>query len=278
MPAHRDDGRDAISGAADLNFWAGFYSSGLVLAALFPLDAIKTHAQTNHADGYFASLRWQGSWGSTIARVYRGFFPAIFEHSINRGMMFAVATKIKDATPKTWSEPARDATSGGGAAVIKTVLLHPLDTVKTRWQLGQPGWGLTGLYNGVVPAIARSSPGMAIWLATRNYLSRELPEGWVSDTARHGIVGMMSSVITDMCTFPFDTLKKTMQAEAAKGRSPSVRELLGVAMASDLLATGGFRRFFYGYSARLSIVAAKGCIDNTTYVWVKRLLQEGRDG
>jgi hypothetical protein len=57
-----------------------------------------------------------------------------------------------------------------------------------------------------------------------------------------------------------------------------VRELLGVAVASDLLATGGFRRFFYGYSARLSIVAAKGCIDNTTYVWVKRLLQEGRDG
>ena len=34
----------------------------------------------------------------------------------------------------------RDAAGGIGAGLGKTALLHPLDSVKTRWQLGQPAW------------------------------------------------------------------------------------------------------------------------------------------
>ena len=292
-------GRDALSGPAILNFATGMIASGGVLAILFPLDALKTHAQTNHSA--FASLGWQGAgWPPRsellrmASRVYRGFTPAIIEHSLNRGAMFGFATIIKDATPSTWSEPARDATSGGGAAVVKTMVLHPLDTMKTRWQLGQPRWEVMGLYNGVVPAMLRSSPGMAIWMSLRNFLSREVPEGLMSDTSRHFIIGCASSTVTDVCTFPFDTLKKTMQyaptrhaprtghrgtrastllaclrrAETSKGRSPG-----WLATASELLAKGGFRRFFYGYPVRFSIVAAKGGIDNSVYVAVKRMLQ-----
>eukprot|EP00966_Prymnesium_polylepis_P101140 2342285-Prymnesium_polylepis.1 len=108
--------------------------------------------------------------------------------------------------------------------------LHPLDTIKCRWQLGQSRYELSGLYNGFSAAAVRSAGGMAVWLATRNYLERVLPDEQsaespvgrvlpagvasvlVSSTARHFLSGALASMLTDLITFPFDTLKKNLQA------------------------------------------------------------------
>ena len=114
----QSDGRDALEGKASLNAAAGAVASGTVLAVLFPMDVLKTHMQTAELDRR-----------TLFSRLYRGFTPAVLEHSLNRYMLFGISTLIREQVPREWPEPARDATSGFGAAFVKTVCLHPLDTV-----------------------------------------------------------------------------------------------------------------------------------------------------
>jgi hypothetical protein len=166
------DGRDALEGRASLNAAAGGIASGSLLVVLFPIDVIKTHLQTAALDHQtLAYLR-----KTLLPRLYRGLTPAVIEHSVNRSMLFGVGTLLRDRIPASYPEPARDALSGFGAAFSKTMLLHPIDTVKCRWQLGQPRGNLGGLYNGITAAVTRSAGGMAIWLALRNWLERSLPQ------------------------------------------------------------------------------------------------------
>lgn len=270
------DGRDLLQGKASLNAAAGALASGAVLSLLFPFDVLKTHVQT-------AVLHR----GVLLPRLYRGFTPAIVEHSLNRYMLFGMSTLVRDQMPQRWTEPARDALSGFCAALVKTACLHPLDTIKCRWQLGQSRTELGGLYNGFSAAALRSAGGMAIWLASRNQLERSLPDEkstdgvcsrllpasimavLASDTARHFMSGAFASIITDLVTFPLDTLKKNLQA--ASGGHITLSG--SCSMAVQLLKKGGLIRFYHGYSVRLAMVGMKGALDNVVYVYCKRMLE-----
>jgi hypothetical protein len=215
-----------------------------------------------------------------LRRVYRGIAPAFAEHSLNRSILFGVGSYARKATPESWSDPVRDAVSGAGAALIKTVALHPADTLKCRWQLGQPRDELRGLYQGFAPAALRSSMGMAIWLSSRNGLERRLaPAAGETDSRpwRHFVSGAASSCLTDLGTFPLDTLKKWLQAAApcsVRGGGPT--GAMGVLTAStaarELLSAGGVPRFYSGYAARLLMVAINGACFNSVFVATKRVL------
>jgi hypothetical protein len=214
------DGRDALEGSAALNAAAGGIASGTLLVVLFPIDVLKTHLQT-------AAFERGSLTRVLLPRMYSGMAPAVLEHSANRYMLFGISTMLRDRIPPHWPEPVRDGASGFGAAFTKTVCLHPMDTIKCRWQLGQPRSNLSGLYNGLGAAVTRSAGGMAIWLALRNHLERTLPQeaagAWastlpqglgrflMSDAARHFVCGALASMVTDLFTFPLDTLKKNMQ-------------------------------------------------------------------
>ena len=117
------DGRDALDGAASVNAAAGALASASVLAALFPLDALKTHVQAGASAA--SALRAPPTRAAALARVYRGVVPAITEHALNRSVLFGLGTILKDRTPPEWPEPARDAFAGAGAALCKTLALHP---------------------------------------------------------------------------------------------------------------------------------------------------------
>jgi hypothetical protein len=54
-----------------------------------------------------------------------------------QALKFGAGAAIKSGTPIWWPELARDAVSGGLSAAFSTTLLFPLDTLKTRMQLGQ---------------------------------------------------------------------------------------------------------------------------------------------
>jgi len=211
--------------------------------------------------------------------VYRGLTPAVLELALNRSILFGVGSYARRWTPSAWPDPVRDAASGAGAALIKTAALHPIDTLKCRWQLGQPRDRLSGLYQGFTPAAIRSSVGMAIWLSSRNALERRLePSDEQPDERpwRHFVSGALSSCLTDLCTFPFDTLKKWLQAADPVGRQdrPNMKQIVPTLSraAKAMVSQGGIRRFYSGYGPRLIMVAMNGACFNSMFVATKRIL------
>jgi hypothetical protein len=268
---------DAMSGHAGVNAAAGSAAGATVLALLFPVDLAKTYMQANGTSA-METARVLLRAERPLHRMYRGLVPALAEQSVNRAVLFGVGALLKQHIPLTWPEPARDAACGAGAAIIKTTALHPLDSVKCRWQLGKPLNELGGLYHGLSPALVRSSLGMAIWLSSRNHLERTLPrahgEGESSrwSALRHMVAGALSSALTDICTFPFDTLKKGMQAVGgASGSGGSAQRSLLVEM-QRLHMEGGVARFYKGYAARVLLISVNGAVFNATFELVKGVI------
>lgn len=223
--------------------------------------------------GAFVAVRSLSSDAAVLARLYRGIAPALSEHIVNRSILFGVGSYFRSRTPESWPDPMRDAVSGAGAALFKTATLHPVDTLKCRWQLGQPKDQMGGLYQGFVPAALRSSVGMAIWLASRNAFERALASPEDDPTARpwrHFASGAASSCLTDLCTFPLDTVKKWMQAAPATAGATGSQTALSAAR--EMIASGGIGRLYFGYTPRLLIVAVNGACFNSIYVATKKVL------
>lgn len=261
------------------NFVAGAVAGCLMRSTLFPIDTIKTNMQRS-GTGLVATVRSLLSSPSAVAALYRGLTPAVLEIGVNRGALMSVSTAIKDLLPADLSEVTRDAAAGLVAGSIKTIVLHPLDTLTCRGQVGRaqlaliwPRPQVSVLYGGLSPAIVRSAGGMAIWLSVRNSLERKANSveslqrsPWLRDWLVPALVGSASTAFTDLCTFPLDTLKKNLQAD---GGSVFV-------LTRRLLVDGGFLRLYHGYSPRLVIVALQGGLWNFIYVRVQEL-QRARD-
>ena len=152
---------DAFAGDPAVNAVAGAMSAGAVLTALFPVDATKTVMQV-HGGSALSALSGLLAADAPLRRMYRGLGPALAEQMLNRSMLFGIGATIKrHLVPAEWPEVARDMGSGALAALTKTAVLHPLDTVKCRWQTGLPLHRLDGLYAGA-PRRARNCPH--VWL------------------------------------------------------------------------------------------------------------------
>mmetsp|Transcript_17066 Transcript_17066/g.43834 ORF Transcript_17066/g.43834 Transcript_17066/m.43834 type:complete len:330 (+) Transcript_17066:72-1061(+) len=299
----RSGRNDALSGYSGNNALAAGAAAFSVLTIFFPIDTLKTHMQTQGVGMWHAiqsilrsgsSGGGTGGAGGTLA-LYRGFSMAVTEHTANRMLLFGGSTFIKQhCTSPSWPEPFRDAAGGMGAGLGKTMLLHPLDTIKTRWQLSQPARPLSqralldfvsGLYRGVAPAAIRSAVGMAIWLTARNFFEESLPSHLY---LRHFISGFLASTTNDICTFPLDTLKKNLQSvragaaagtangsgaavctkgantcSAGSGNAPLVH------VARRLWREGGPMRFYRGISPQLIRRGLDGGLLNWLYMRIK---------
>lgn len=281
------------------NFIAGSLAGCVVRATLFPIDTVKTHMQTKGTT-LPSTLRSLAA-SRSVSSLYRGISPALLEIGINRGTLMGISTAVKQLLPSNLPESVRDAAAGASAGCLKTVALHPLDTLTCRGQLGQ-SWvaqlwppQLT-LYNGIGPAVCRSAGGMAIWLSARNGLERSsenAPEPlkrrpWLRDW----LVGATSSAVCDLCTFPLDTLKKNQQVRAHRhhwhapshGRDDSHRPVTDLAQAHGggigdvvrgLFRDGGPLQLYRGYTPRLVMVAINGALWNRVYVVTQEALRGG---
>ena len=71
------------------------------------------------------------------------------------------------------------------------------------------------MYNGFGPAVTYSACGMALWVVSRNALERAVPNPEPGSAWRHWkhfLCGGLAGVFVQLPTFPFDTLKKRLQA------------------------------------------------------------------
>ena len=261
---------DAFSGdptrAAAASALAGVVQAGLLL----PFNTVQTQMQTRGA-GFGATLVSNFKAGALdgMRNLYRAISPTIAMLAARQGLKFGAGASIKAHLPRDWSELRRDAVAGALSAVGATTLLFPLDTTKTRFQTGMAApSSLAQAYYGYAPAVSYSAFGMALWICARNSLERSIPDpagNGPGKYRKHLFTGGMAGILVQVPTFPFDTLKKRLQAtDDARG---------ALAEARLLFAEGGVVRFYRGFLLKSAFVAVNGAIFNAVYVAMRSLLR-----
>jgi len=92
-----------------------------------------------------------------LANLYRAIAPTVGMLGARQGLKFGSGAAFKRRLPLHWPEPARDACAGGLSALTSTTLLFPIDTLKTRWQMGMATPRLDQVYQGFRGASGRTS-------------------------------------------------------------------------------------------------------------------------
>ena len=212
-----------------------------------------------------------------VQSLYNALPATVAMLGARQGLKFGSGAYFKQQLPPEWPELAKDAVAGGSSAATSTTLLFPLDTLKTRLQLGLGVPAMHQLYYGYRPAVTYSAFGMALWVVSRNWLERTLPDprsvsrdglfgGLLgSYYPKHFVCGGLAGVFVQIPTFPFDTLKKRLQAaEASTGALDEARRLL---------REGGPQRFYRGFLVKTLFVALNGALFNTVFVACRKLLR-----
>ena len=221
--------------------------------------------------GFVATFygNFKGGAVDGMRNLYRAIGPTIAMLAARQGLKFGAGASAKAHLPQEWSGFKRDAVAGALSAIGATTLLFPLDTTKTRYQTGMAAPStLRQAYYGYAPAVSYSAFGMALWVCGRNALERSIPDPPANGPSKywkHLLTGGLAGILVQVPTFPFDTLKKRLQARNdARG---------ALAEAQLLISEGGVLRFYRGFVLKSAFVAVNGAIFNAVYVAMRSLLR-----
>ncbi|TGZ77675.1 mitochondrial carrier [Ascodesmis nigricans] len=161
--------------------------------------------------------------------------------------------------------------AGGIGGSTGDMLMHSLDTVKTRQQgaptalkysttptayatiLREEGL-FRGLYSGVTPAFLGSFPGTIIFFGTYEYSKRFLIDRGVSPTVSYLTAGLIGDLFASFVYVPSEVLKTRLQLQG-RYNNPyfhsgyNYRSTLDAAR--TIVRVEGFQALFYGYKATL---------------------------
>ncbi|BFZ59419.1 Vacuolar protein sorting-associated protein 52 [Saitoella coloradoensis] len=160
--------------------------------------------------------------------------------------------------------------AGGFGGSIGDLLMHSVDTVKTRQQVAPhvakyatlPSAyrtiyrqeGLRGLYGGITPAIMGSVPGTVMFFGTYEYSKRNLIEAGMPDTLAHLSAGFLGDLVASTIYVPSEVLKTRLQMQ---GRYNNPHFSSGYNYRGTLHAIETISRLegrgalFYGYKATI---------------------------
>jgi hypothetical protein len=217
-----------------------------------------------------ATLRvaFEGGAISGVRQLYAALPPTVVMLGMKQALIFGSGAAVKKKLPERWPEPVRDAASMGFSAFICTSLIFPMDTFKTRMQLGT-SWPTPGQwYQGFTPAMGHAIVGRALWMVSRNALEQRLPEPESVSLKywRHFLCGGITGVIVTGAVFPLDTMKKLLQAAELEKRG--LRDT-----AIELYRDGGLLRFYRGCSVKLIMNFTQGALFNAIFVAVSNSLE-----
>ncbi|KAI9865813.1 MAG: hypothetical protein M1824_000073 [Vezdaea acicularis] len=162
--------------------------------------------------------------------------------------------------------------AGGIGGTTGDLLMHSLDTVKTRQQ-GDPHYppkytsmsssyatifrqeGIRrGLYGGVVPAFLGSFPGTIIFFGTYEYSKRNLIDAGVKPQLAYLMGGFLADFAASFVYVPSEVLKTRLQLQG-RHNNPFFSSGYNYRSTLDALRTivrvEGFSALFYGYKATI---------------------------
>lgn len=214
----------------------------------------------------FRSLWKEGG----VPRFYRGLVPALLQSPLSRFGDTASNVGILallDGTEQTKNLPVgvKTAVASCGAACWRLFLM-PIDAWKTTKQVeGGEGLkhlvtkvrnhGITKLYHGSVAAMGATWVGHYPWFFSHNYFSQNLPsfDFAYGNHVRYGVIGFISSVISDTCSNSIRVLKTTKQTSTVPlTYMATIREVVG--------KDGLFGLFFRGLGTRILTNAMQGMV------------------
>jgi len=262
---------DALAGDPKIVGSAAAMAGAMQTTVLLPLNTIQTHMQHKGAHlsstirHIFARGFLSGTWS-----LYMALPPTMAMVAMRQGLIFATGSQMKKHMPSHLPEPARDALSMAGSALILSGFLFPFDTVKTRMQLQMSLPRPSEMYRGFLPAAYHSIVGRALWMSVRNGLESTIPNPesprllyW-----KHFMCGGVTGVCVTVSVFPFDTLKKRLQAPVDAQKHTVIGE------ARALYAEGGVSRFYRGSAVKVGMNFMQGACFNVAFVVCRGFLEK----
>ncbi|KAJ0960488.1 hypothetical protein J5N97_001647 [Dioscorea zingiberensis] len=291
------------------NATAGAVAGFATVAALHPLDVVRTRFQVN--DGRYANLPAYKNTGHAIYSIsrtegirglYAGFFPALFGSSVSWGLYFFLYSRAKSRYSKGSDEPLTagyhliSATEAGALVCLFT---NPIWLVKTRLQLqtsllqnrpysgfdalrtilNEEGW--RAFYKGAAPGLILVSHGaiqFTVYEELRKlaiHLKRnkrtEKSDGNVLNSFDFATIGASSKVAAILLTYPYQVIRARLQQRPNCDGSPKYLDSLHVM--KETARFEGIRGFYKGVTANLMKNLPAASITFVVYENVLNLLQ-----
>uniref|UniRef100_UPI00398EDCDC mitochondrial 2-oxodicarboxylate carrier isoform X2 n=1 Tax=Pristiophorus japonicus TaxID=55135 RepID=UPI00398EDCDC len=151
-------------------------------------------------------------------------------------------------------EASHQTVAGGSAGLVEICLMHPLDVVKTRFQI-QRGKGdatsykslghcfktmfrqegILGFYKGILPPILAETPKRAVKFLTFEQYKKILGYASLPSSAIFTIAGLGSGLTEAIVVNPFEVVKVSLQAQRNTFLQPST-----FAYAREIIRSQGF--------------------------------------
>ena len=209
-----------------------------------PLDVLKTRMQapgaakqyTSIIDCAIKSVRAEG-----IGSLYRGVQPALLRQSVYGSLRYGLYAPIRNMigvdanTPKSEIPFWAKFVAGGGAGALASFIANPTDLLKIRMQVAAMGpdagkykslvggfvtlvkeEGITGLWRGAAPNLARATTLAAVELSTYDTVKGKLiAEGLVEPGTIKGVgvSAFTTGFIASVASNPFDVVKTRMMGQ-----------------------------------------------------------------
>lgn len=272
--------------------------SGAAITTLFvtPFDVVKTRLQVNN-QGPECSCCSSERQSSALLRIVRhegvrslwsGLQPTLLMQVPGTVLYFTAYEAARDAvaarSPQSLQEYA-PLVAGGGARLITSTVVSPLELMRTRMQAEQAllrqgmlggavalvrREGVAALWKGLAPTLWRDVPfSMVYWLGYENLKRRfkaSDPDGQLA-TSSAFLSGGLAGAVAAFLTTPLDVLKTRRQVESGGGGGgggSTAGMLARIAQAEGPLA------LFAGVAPRLAKVAPSCAIMIASYQMGKR--------
>ncbi|XP_035885015.1 mitochondrial 2-oxodicarboxylate carrier isoform X4 [Phyllostomus discolor] len=156
-------------------------------------------------------------------------------------------------------EASQQIVAGGSAGLVEICLMHPLDVVKTRFQIQRCSTdpnsykslgdsfltifrseGLFGFYKGILPPILAETPKRAVKFFTFEQYKKLLGSVSLSPALTFAIAGLGSGLTEAIVVNPFEVVKVGLQANRNKFAEDPTLEFLrkfGIGLLSGTIAS-----------------------------------------
>uniref|UniRef100_A0A0N4Z1C2 Mitochondrial 2-oxodicarboxylate carrier n=1 Tax=Parastrongyloides trichosuri TaxID=131310 RepID=A0A0N4Z1C2_PARTI len=173
-------------------------------------------------------------------------------------------------------ECLRQIAAGGSAGLVEVCMMHPLDLIKTRLQMGGGYYsgltdcvkktyhleGVSGFYKGILPPILAETPKRATKFFTFEQYKQIFTIPDIPQEVTFAFAGCLSGMTEAVIINPFEVVKVRLQADKTSLKDQkSTAEMAREIIKKDGL---GFNGLYRGFSATL----ARHGIWNTVYFGV----------